>query len=223
MPSRRQYVVKLFIALAVPVLMSGPGRSMGSPAELCREAAHQAAKRTGVPYAVLLAVTTLESGRNNQPWPWAVNFGGNGQWFDSPGEAAASVDQALRDGTTNIDLGCFQLNYRWHAAAFASLEDMLDPLQNASYAAEFLAQHYTRTGDWALAAAAYHSATPEHARVYQAKFEAIYARVATDDAQVASMVGERKNTFPLLIAGTTGRNGSLFSSADGVRPLIGGP
>ncbi|NHB76647.1 transglycosylase SLT domain-containing protein [Rhodobacter calidifons] len=213
----------MFLTLTVPVLISGPGRSMGNPAELCREAAHQAAKRTGVPYAVLLAVTTLESGRNNQPWPWAVNFGGNGQWFDSPGEAAASVRQALLDGATNIDLGCFQLNYRWHASAFASLEDMLDPLQNARYAAEFLAQHYARTGDWALAAAAYHSATPEHARVYQARFEATYARVSPDDPRVAVTAKERKNSFPLLLAGTAGRNGSLFSSTDRLRPLIGGP
>lgn len=223
MPFGRLKLVRFLLVLAVPVLVSGPVRSMGNPAELCREAAVQAARRTGVPYSVLLAVTTLESGRDNQPWPWAVNFGGKGKWFDSREEAAASVDQALREGATNIDLGCFQLNYRWHAAAFASLEDMLDPVQNARYAAEFLAQHHERTGDWALAAAAYHSATPEYALAYQARFEATYGRVSPDAARSNSDARERRNGFPLLLAGDPGRNGSLFSSAAGHRPLIGGP
>lgn len=215
--------VRLFLVFAVPFLAPGPGNAMGNPSDLCREAAATAAVRSGVPYAVLLAIATVESGRNDQPWPWTVNFGGDGQWFDSLGEAADSVARALHDGETNLDLGCFQLNFRWHAAAFASIDEMLDPIRNANYAAEYLAKQYARTGDWALAAAAYHSATPEYATAYQGKFEIAYARLSGETVMPEPAVPVRRNSFPLLLAGGTGRNGSLFSSTGSLRPLIGGP
>lgn len=215
------------LALTWALLAPIPGQTRGDPAALCRDAAAEASATTGVPFDVLLTVSTVETGRNGRPWPWTVNFGGDGQWFDSAAEAEASVDRALRDGATNIDLGCFQLNYRWHAEAFASIDDMLDPARNATYAAEYLAQHYARTGDWALAAAAYHSATPEYARVYQGKFETTYARLTLDDApelaDPAPVATPRTNGFPLLVAGPGGLKGSLFQSVAGARPLIGEP
>jgi hypothetical protein len=212
----------LIWALAIPT----SGYSRGDPAALCRDAAVEASVATGVPFEVLMAVATVETGRNDLPWPWTVNFGGDGHWFDNAAEAEASVDRALRDGATNIDLGCFQLNYRWHAEAFSSIDDMLDPARNATYAAGYLARKYAKTGDWALAAAAYHSATPEHARIYQGKFEATYARLASgelpDVTDSAEVTAPRANSFPLLVAGTGGLNGSLFQSVSGRRPLIGG-
>lgn len=221
----RQSVASLALigVLAVPTTAV----SRGDPAALCRDAAVEASEATGVPFDVLITIATVETGRNDRPWPWTVNFGGDGQWFDSAEEAEASVDRALRDGATNIDLGCFQLNYRWHAEAFNSINDMLDPARNATYAARYLARQYSRTGDWALAAAAYHSATPEHARVYQGKFEATYARLvggeAPDAAEAAPVAEHRTNGFPLLVAGSGGLNGSLFPSVSGRRPLIGAP
>jgi Transglycosylase SLT domain len=227
MPFAQLRQLLIGLALAGSSLSPAPGLSRGDPAAFCRDAAVEASAATGVPLDVLLAVATVETGRNDQPWPWTVNFGGEGQWFDSASEAAASVDKALRDGATNIDLGCFQLNYRWHAEAFGSIDDMLDPERNATYAAEYLSQHYAKTGDWALAAAAYHSATPEYARIYQGKFEATYARLASGDLsdapRDAPTATARSNGFPLLVAGTGGLRGSLFSSVSGGRPLIGGP
>ncbi len=214
------------LVMATWLLASMPAHAVGDRSALCRDAAAKASAATGVPYDVLLTVATVETGRNNQPWPWTVNFGGEGHWFDSAAEAAASVDAALRDGATNIDLGCFQLNYRWHAQAFGSVDDMLDPSRNAGYAAEYLSHHYAKTGDWALAAAAYHSATPEYARAYQGKFEATYARLAVGSAPGLPEPMDaplRLNSFPLLVAGSVGLNGSLFQAADGGRRLIGAP
>lgn len=54
--------------------------------------------------------------------------------------------EQIGQGAGNLDIGCFQLNYRWHGAAFASLADMFDPDRNATYAADYLASHYQRTG-----------------------------------------------------------------------------
>jgi hypothetical protein len=210
-------------ACVCAMLCPSPSLSNGDPSSLCLEAAAHASAKTGVPYDVLRAVATVETGRNDQPWPWTVNFGGDGQWFNSAGDAAESVDIALRDGATNIDLGCFQLNYRWHASAFNSVDDMLNPEQNATYAAEYLSKHYAGTGDWALAAAAYHSGTPEYARLYQEKFETTYARLAENTAEPVHEANFRENRFPLLVAGPPGQNGSLFSARVDGKRLIGAP
>jgi hypothetical protein len=177
-----------------------------------------------VPYDVLLAITKVETGRDNRPWPWTVNFGGDGRWFDTAAEAEASAAEAVEQGATNLDLGCFQLNYRWHSEGFASIAAMLDPEENAIYAARFLAQHFARTGDWALAAAAYHSATPEYAERYKANFEAAYTGEAgATDAPGEPAATPRSNRFPLLVAGATGSRGSLVPVGSGGSPLIGAP
>jgi Transglycosylase SLT domain len=218
---RAGYSASLFLALLAKATLAREDATT-----LCLHAASEAAAKTGVPYDVLLAISTVETGRNNRPWPWTVNFGGTGTWFDTAAEAEASVAEALNQGATNVDLGCFQLNYRWHAQGFASIADMLDPEQNATYAARFLADHFAQTGDWALAAAAYHSATPEYAAAYQAKFEAAYAGFegSADFASASSpLEGDRLNRFPLLVAGATGTRGSLVPTGSGGIPLIGGP
>jgi hypothetical protein len=225
----------LSLAALVVVAASVTARGGEDPSALCLQAARAAADRTGVPYDVLLAVSLVETGRNRRPWPWTINLGGEGQWLDSAADAEAVVNAALDQGATNIDIGCFQLNYRWHAAAFSSLSDMLDPDQNADYAADYLATQFARTGEWALAAAAYHSATPEHADRYRAQFEATFAAVTEDGlaedwlAQDGLPPGSpqtadvRVNSFPLLVAGEAGLRGSLVPATSGGRRLIGGP
>jgi Transglycosylase SLT domain len=198
-------------------------RASRDGAGLCLAAAKTAAAATGVPEDVLVALSIVETGRDNRPWPWTVNLGGEGHWLDSSEEAERLVSQALDAGLTNIDVGCFQLNYRWHGDAFLSIADMLDPDQNARYAAAYLKQQYDETQDWSLAAAAYHSATPEHAARYQARFDATWNGFAAVDPAFAGPPAEdRLNRFPLLTSGLAGSRGSLVPATLGGPRLIGG-
>jgi hypothetical protein len=159
-------LLALSVASAVP--------AFASPADLCLDAARTAAEDTGVPLRILVALSLTETGRGGaadegmEPWPWTLNRAGAGQWFETKDEALHALDDILAEGATNVDLGCFQLNWRWHAAAFPSAAAMLDPETNARYAARFVAHLYDKTGDWRAAAAAYHSATPERAEIYSA-------------------------------------------------------
>jgi hypothetical protein len=196
--------------------------AMGDPAELCLAAAADAAEESGVPYAVLLAIMLVETGRQGRPWPWTVNLNGKGHWLDSAIAAEDLVAQALDEGATQVDLGCFQVNQRWHGAAFPTLADMLDPGQNAAYAAAYLARQYENAGDWAAAAAAYHSATPDHAQRYRARFEEVLATLSPELVPEPPPAGPAPNRFPLLVAGEPARNGSLVPATAGGMPLIGG-
>ncbi|MGB8813591.1 MAG: transglycosylase SLT domain-containing protein [Paracoccaceae bacterium] len=218
------------LLICLPLLMATPGKADGA-ADLCEAAAYEAAHLTGVPFEVLKAITLAETGRRSadgqtRSWPWAVNQGGAGQWFETPEEALSYVAEVLDSGLRNVDLGCFQLNHRWHAEGFASLEDMIDPSKNALYAANFLSGLYDQHGDWSKAAGAYHSNTPEYAERYRERFDALYADLAGQDLppqEEFAALAPRRNLFPLLRGGgATGNGGSLVPLFSGAQPLIGG-
>lgn len=56
-----------------------------------------------------------------------------------------------------IDLGCMQINHRYHGDQFRSVDDMLDPRRNVDYAARFLAQLHAKHETWSMAVARYHA------------------------------------------------------------------
>ena len=162
--------------LAITVLLCGPGLPVGpaiASLQDCLRASRIAAAETGVPEAVLDAVMLVETGWQGPegfgPWAWTTNEAGIGKRFSTQAAAGHHAREVIASGRRNIDLGCFQINFRWHGASFASLDDMLEPVTNARYAARLLHRHWQRTGDWLLAAGAYHSATPELAAQYRSK------------------------------------------------------
>ncbi len=146
---------------AAPALAADPEYS----AALCEQAILKGARRGGVPPEVLHAVALTETGRHQngrlRPWPWAINREGKSYWFASHDEALAFARQSLAEGRTSFDVGCVQINYRWHGHAFPSLEAMFDPEWTATYAAQFLRTLYEERGSWSAAAGAYHSLSPE--------------------------------------------------------------
>lgn len=162
--------------LAVAAAFAAPALAL--PPETCETAAAAAARTEGVPEPVLAAIMRTESGRGPAaaPWPWAVNVDGTGYWPATRAEALALARRALTGGAASVDIGCFQINHRWHGAAFASLDAMFAPEANAAYAAAFLARLARETGSWRAAAGAYHSRTPARAEAYRARLEAVHAR-----------------------------------------------
>ncbi|MBR9841766.1 MAG: lytic transglycosylase domain-containing protein [Rhodobacteraceae bacterium] len=175
---------------------------------LCDQAASQAARRTGVPESILKALTRTETGRRKNgvlaPWPWSMNVEGKGQWFASRADAETYLRSVRAAGTRNFDVGCFQINFRWHGTAFATPAKMFEPVENALYAARFLHRLYDEKGNWADAAAAYHSRTPKYASRYKARFETILANLGElkrDTPPLKSRLTaetQRANLYPLL-------------------------
>jgi hypothetical protein len=157
--------------------------------QVCLAAADAAADEHGVPRAVLRALTRTETGRARggklEPWPWTVNMEGAGHWFESRAEAEAYVASERARGARSFDVGCFQINHRWHGEAFASVSAMFDPRANADYAARFMAGLHAETGDWGRAAGFYHSRTPEFFGRYRARFEKIMADAGPDEPRLA--------------------------------------
>jgi len=185
-------------------------------AALCDSAAWVAADEVGIPVDVLLAITRTETGRSGpngfHPWPWTVNMEGAGHWFANRHESEEYALNSYQNGARSFDVGCFQINYRWHSAGFGSIKDMFDPLENARYAARFLKKLYQEFGDWSAAAGAFHSRTPKYSQSYAARFDKIRKNVNPDIS---------KARFVSATLGLFDRRGGL-SAANSSKPLIAG-
>lgn len=211
-------------------------------AEQCNAAAITAANNAAMPPDVLLALTLVETGRNRNgaflPWPWTVNMEGKGYWFDTRAEAVDFVSQSYADGARSFDIGCFQINHRWHGEAFTSFNQMFDPLANAAYAAKFMTSLYNEGGSWSWAAGAYHSRTTALSAKYRTRFDRIFANladtpvapalpiiVASNDTIQAPRLSTWAPFQPVDMPAVPVRNGSLAGGlvSQSGSPLLGAP
>lgn len=209
-PGRLSATALAFFALTSPVF---------SARNACDLAIEFASERTAIPVSLLRAIALVESGFTQHgkfiPWPWTINEAGKSARFKTSADAVAEVRQRLATGATNVDIGCFQINYRWHQAGFASLEDMFDPKKNALYAAEYLRALKHKHGTWVASVGAYHSQDPQKARGYA---DRVAAHIDTAHDSPGGSEGGASPADPsrsrLLRPGTR----ALLSGA--LRPLI---
>ena len=226
----RKWLLLLRTLLAVLCwLWSVPG--MASASMVCEQAARHAAERTDVPLSILRAVTLAETGQTRfdekrlAAWPWAVQAEMTGHWFPDAPSAIAFAQSLISQGKSNIDIGCFQLNIRWHSKAFQSLEDMFSPERNALYAANFLSQLYQETGDWRSAVGRYHSRNLDLAEAYLQRLETLFERhlshspLALEASQ--TITAARAITGPQRF-GLISARGPLIQAPLHIRPIIGG-
>ena len=128
-----------------------------------------------MPRALLFSVAMVESGRFNtatkktRPWPWTINAEGQSFYFKTKREAVAAARKLVKDGVRSFDVGCMQINMRYHPNAFTDLEAAFDPIINVAYSAEFLKRLHGKTNSWPDAIAAYHSQTKTRSQPYFAR------------------------------------------------------
>lgn len=155
------------ILLAIPNMVS---------ANLCEHAINKVAAQNTVPKDVLTAVALTETGTMKSgkmsPYPWAVNIDGKGYFFKDKQKAIATVEKFLAQGKTSIDIGCMQMNWRWHGHKFGhSVAKAFDPMANIAVGANYIRQHYKTLNSWTKAVGRYHSGTQKYAARYIKNFK----------------------------------------------------
>ncbi|MBP5216149.1 MAG: transglycosylase SLT domain-containing protein [Alphaproteobacteria bacterium] len=145
---------------------------------LCLVAAKEAGKEYGVDYDLLQAVSAVESGKWDElhnayvAWPWTINVKGRGYYFKTRDEALAAVRKFQAKGIKSIDVGCMQINLKFHGKEFSSLEEAIDPTNNVKYGAKFLRTLYARNHhNWEQAAKKYHSANKNEGEKYAKRLQ----------------------------------------------------
>lgn len=145
-------------ALAAACLSSAPvAQTAAAATNPCEAEILRAADRYQIPAGILYAVGLTETGNRGSLQPNALNIEGKAVFPRSRSEALLAFETARREGKSLIDLGCMQINHRYHGDQFRSVEDMLDPRRNVDYAARFLTQLHARHETWSMAVARYHA------------------------------------------------------------------
>ncbi len=117
----------------------------------------RASRETDVPLAVLYAVALTETGQRGALHAFAMNIHGKPAFNATLPEALSTFDQARRQGENLVDIGCMQINYRYHGKHFTSVQEMFEPSKNVDYAARFLKTLHKGEGTWTSAVARYHA------------------------------------------------------------------
>lgn len=125
-----------------------------------------------MPKNLLKAISITESGRyhkkttNAIPWPWTINVKGKGYYFKSKADAVKAVKRLKKAGIESIDVGCMQINLRYHPTAFKNIEEALEPKYNIRYASSFLYKDYKKTNNWQKSIGRYHNKKPSQGGRY---------------------------------------------------------
>lgn len=150
----------------------------------CETLATEAGRQHDLPEGLLVAIARTESGiakgdTDLRAWPWSANVEGQSHYYDTRQEMLAHLDRVRAADISNFDVGCMQLNYRWHGDGFPDLDRMLDPETNVGYAARYLKRLYEETGSWDGATRYYHSRDPDRGAAYLERVRQMRATLAS--------------------------------------------
>jgi len=175
-PAKAQHAAQIgtwgpqLYAMATPPAL--PHARALPPEAICIDAILAAEREAGLADNALLAMGFTEAGRMTADrlftvWPWTVNAEGQSQYFETRDAAVAHVQALLARGVRSVDVGCLQVNLKWHPGAFPDLATAFEPQANAAYAARFLAELNREHGSFEEAIGHYHSAQAERRAAYR--------------------------------------------------------
>ena len=152
-------------------------------AGLCSAAVERAEAEHRMPPKILAALSLAETGRwyaagqVSLAWPWTVTSGNYTHYLADKASAVAEVKKLQARGRRNIDVGCMQINLRYHPDAFAGLEEAFDPDTNVASAAQLFMDLHDRTRSWTLAIDRYHTSDPVRGLAYRRKVQKLWTIV----------------------------------------------
>ena len=116
--------------------------SFADPRKICDKIARKVEQIDNLPENILTSIALVEAGRINRdgsknPWPWSLNHAGKSLFFNNKEDAINYLKKHVSPDFKNIDVGCMQINVKWHRENFKSFSSMINPRTNIEYAAKF--------------------------------------------------------------------------------------
>jgi len=189
----------------------------------CERLAEVAGSNYGISAGLMAAIARVESGRmvdgRFRAWPWTLNQAGRGSFHPDKTAALERLKAVLETGVRNVDVGCMQINWHWHAANFRDLSEMIDPIKNTRYAARYLLELYQQLGDWEHAVMQYHSRNPRLGAAYASKVTREMTREGHVEPEVMVSVASSEPALRgQAVAGLLVRpSGALIDLSPGLR------
>ena len=182
------------LACQMPQALAATAGDAFSIDNICLAEARRAEIQHGIPEGLMQSITRVEAGRKTvtgeyMPWTWTLNDAGEGLFFDTRQAALDYLQVAVDAGDHSVDVGCMQVNTKWHMDGFFDLADMLDPVQNADYAASFLLDLFAAHQSWDGAVKHYHSSDPAKNVQYHSRvLGELETYLASRDGSAASAI-----------------------------------
>ncbi len=193
-------------------------------------------QRRKIPRGLLMAIAITESGNGGQPSPYAMNIAGRSHFADSKAEMAKIISANWSRGVKSIDVGCMQVNLKYHGQKFGRLTDLLDSQTNVEYGAGYLIKLAHDRGSWREGVMDYHNKKVKRRRnwygckVWNNYLRITHARtgfVQCPKTPTGSSVASRDSikTTPLVIPGYNDSRATLAAVQSGMnrQPAMGGP
>lgn len=147
----------------------------------CCDTTRFTAREQVVPCAFMRAVSLIATERSidgqTRLRPRAVNMEGAGQWFATGAVLPRDAQKKCAQKARSSAAGCLRLVCRWYGHYFSSVDEMINPVQNARYTARFLLQFLNEFGLWPTAVVAYRLRTINFAKRYKDRVLKIYSCV----------------------------------------------
>ena len=148
---------------------------------LCENTIESVEIQTEIPKGLLLGIGKAEAIRKIKNkfviWPWTINHAGKSMFFDTKKQMRNYVFKNLKRNDLNMDVGCMQINIKWHKNNFKKISDMFEVNPNISYAASFLQQLKYKHGSWDNAIKHYHSSDPKKNKPYLIKVKSFWKKI----------------------------------------------
>ena len=137
----------------------------------CNYLTEKYGKIYNLPNKLLTSIALVESGvkkKEFKSWPWTLNVSGKSMYFENKLETLEYLKSKI-NFKKSIDVGCMQINTRYHLKNFEDLSDLIEPEQNVKYAANYLLKLYKKHKSWNEAVSRYHSSIPKRKKKYLKK------------------------------------------------------
>ena len=122
-----QKILYLFILLNISFFSFGYDAELNESRK-CINIFRALEQKLDLPEDVLFAIGLHETKKIHSiykkpiAWPWTANVKGKSYYFKNKREAVNFVKTNIKQGNTNIDVGCMQVNLKHHPNAFRSIE-----------------------------------------------------------------------------------------------------
>ncbi len=160
----------MFKLVTYTILLFFFSSSFAQEIENCNFLTEKYGKQFNLPNKLLTSIALVESGLKKEKkefgsWPWTLNVAGKSIYFNNKKETLSFLKKKL-NSRKSIDVGCMQINTKYHLKNFNSLEQLIEPEENVKYAASFLSSLHKKHRSWNEAISRYHSSIPKKKQQY---------------------------------------------------------
>ena len=166
--------------------------------EICKIITNKVEKKLKLPQKLLTSISLVETGRvtknKHYTWPWSANVEGQSYYFNNKESMIKFLKIKIQNKITNFDVGCMQINYKYHIKKESNLELFVDPNYNVNWAGIFLKELYKKHKSWNKAISRYHSSNKLRMKSYLKKVYQIWNNQRQlRDKLLSNNLIERKN------------------------------